>query len=278
MEINDTIRKQMGSWNDLFAPFIQSEKWDKIFGTLKQQSQAKKIIIPASIDVFKSFELLDRTKLKAIFVLMDPYPSFKEGKMIASGIPMSCSITKELQPSLYNFYQSIEDSYFKFDPDMDWRADNSYLLTEEHVLLLNTSLTVEKDKVGSHSQLWMPFMQFFIEGIINKYYTGLPIILCGNSAQKLEKYISPMLHYILKVEHPVAGQYAGNRAWEYKDCFEWCNRIIESNNGPEHKIRWWRKKGEDNYSDLPDWVTNTKTSSNLSKTPTDSELTKDMPF
>lgn len=255
MEINDDIKRRLGNWWPLFLPFIQSQKWDDIFANIKMQAQANRIIIPKSVDLFKSFELVDRQKLKAIVVLMDPYPSFtKDGVMIANGVPMSCANTGALQPSLELWYTGMEEAYFGFDPDFDKRPDNSYLLKEEHVMLLNTALTVERDKVGSHSQIWLPFMKFFIEEVINKHYRGLPIVLCGQAAQKLEKFFDPMLHYIKKIEHPVAASYQ-NRAWKHEDVFEWVNNIIRNNNGKEEEIRWYRKKGEHKKEEeWPDWV------------------------
>lgn len=241
METNDKIREQLGSWHDLLLPFIESSQWDSIFTQLKMQSQAGKIIIPKAPDLFRSFEYCDRHKLKALMILMDPYPSFKGDIMISDGYPMSCERTGMLQPSLQLFYDAIEIDYLGFDPDMDMRPDNSYLSKEEHIMLLNPSLSVEKDKVGSHSTCWHPFTVYFIEEILNKFYTGLPIILCGQQAQKLEKHFAPMLHYIIKCEHPVAASYQ-NRLWDNNNCFKKVDEIIRQNNGPAFVPRWWRKK------------------------------------
>jgi len=254
MIINDTIKGQLGNWWPLFLPFIESSKWDEIFTNLKMQSQAHRVIIPKYVDTFKSFELVDKDKVKAIFFLMDPYPTFKNDVMIADGVPMSCKNTGILQPSLQLFYDAIEGDYLGFDPDFDARPDNSYLLKEEHVMLINTSLTVEKDKVGSHAQLWAPFMRFFIEEVLNKNFRGLPIILCGQSAQKLERYFNPMLHYIKKIEHPVAASYQ-SRLWNHDDVFKWINNLIKMNNGEDQQVRWYRTKSEAAANELPDWVT-----------------------
>jgi uracil-DNA glycosylase len=256
MQITDKIRQQLGTWTDLFVPFIETSAWDKIFTDLKMQVQARRTIVPKSANIFKSFELCDRNKMKAIIVLMDPYPSFtKDGEMIANGIPMDCGNTGKLQPTLELFHQGIEDCYFGFSPDYDKRVDISYLLKEENVLLLNSSLTCERDKPGSHSQLWLPFMKFLIEEILNKYYRGIPIVLCGAQAQKLEKYIQPMLHHILHVEHPVAANYQ-NRMWRHENMFKWINNILISNNGDAYGIQWHRSKTYTN--ELPQWVTENK--------------------
>lgn len=251
MQITDKIRQSLGDWTDMFAPFIQSEQWDNIFNTLKTLSMNKRVVIPKSPDVFKSFELCSRHKVKAIVFLMDPYPSTtKDGELIADGVPMSCKGKSKLQPTLEKWYMGIENDFGNYEknivgfiPDMDQSGDIDFLLTEEGVLLLNSCLTCEKDKPGSHLELWTPFMKFFIEEIVNKYYKGLPIVLCGTQAQKLERFINPIMHYSLKVEHPAASSY-NNRFWEHQEMFRWINKILKMNNGEEYQIRWYRTVDE----------------------------------
>ena len=247
MQITGTIKERLGTWVEVLAPFIQTEKWDKIFSTLKNLSSNKIIVIPKAPDVFKSFELCDRKNVKAVVILMDPYPSLtKKGEIIADGVPMSCKGKERLQPTLDKWYMAIEedfgdckDSVPGFMPDIDRSGDIDFLLKEEGVLLLNSSLTCIKDKPGSHADLWFPYMQFLIEDVLNKYYSGLPVILCGAQAQKLEKFFNPLLHYVLKVEHPVAAGYA-MRPWNHQGCFKWVNSIIKNNNGEEYQIKWYR--------------------------------------
>lgn len=253
MQISDKLKAQLGTWCHSLTPFIEnSGEFEKIFGYLKEQTQVKKkLIIPKAPDLFKSLEYCDKSKLHAVIVLMDPYPTLKEVKgkepiMIANGIPMDCSNTGAPQPSLEIWYDGMIDVY-GFDPDMDKRADLSYLLKEEHVLLINSSLSVEHQKVGSHETLWRPFMVELFR-ILNDEHRGLPIVLCGTSAQKYEKEINPLLHYILKCEHPIAASYA-NRAWDHKNLFLWVNNIIKNNNGVAEQVQWYRKKvWQDNKS------------------------------
>ena len=59
--------------------------------------------------------------------------------------------------------------------------------------------------------------------------------------EKYEKEINPLLHYILKVEHPVAASHA-NRQWNHQNMFKWVNNIIRNNNGESECIRWTRNK------------------------------------
>ena len=255
MQITDKIKSQLGNWWEVLQPFIESDRWDKIFRFLREEAQVKKkTIIPKAPDLFKSLEYTDRHKLRAVILLMDPYPTMRKERdkttevMVANGIPMDCSNTGYMQSSLEQWYMAITDCY-GLDPDMDKRVDISYLLKEEHVLLINSSLSVERDRSGSHATVWKEFMEELFK-ILNTYYKGLPIVLCGAQAQKYEKDINPLLHYILKVEHMAAASHQ-NRVWAHQDLFKWVNNIIKNNNGESECIQWYRRKS---YKEIePTW-------------------------
>jgi uracil-DNA glycosylase len=244
MVINDRLREQLGSWLVYLEPFITSDRFDKILAFLKQEVANKKTVIPDSALLFKSFQLCDRKKVKAIILLMDPYPTIKQvGKntvKVSNGIPLDCSNTNVAQPSLQQWYGALTEEY-GFDPDMEQRNDISYLLTEEHVLLLNSSLTVVENTPGSHVAIWTEFMSFFFSEVINVFFSGLPIVLVGKQAQQYEKDIDPFRHHILKVEHMAAAAYQ-NRMWNHGNLFQWINKIVENNNGYHEKIKWKRAR------------------------------------
>jgi uracil-DNA glycosylase len=242
MQVTEKLTTQFGSWLELFKGFIESKEFDNIFAVLKASTKAGKEVFPKSAEVFKSFELCDRHKMKALILLQCPYATKRNGTIIANGLPMDCSnIAPYEQPSLYQWYQALEEQY-EFDPFNDLRQNLSYLLQEEHVMLLNSALTVEAGKPDSHAKLWEPFMKFFFEEIVDKYYRGIPVVFVGKSAQAYEKYIMPISHYIKKVEHPAAAAYA-DRKWKHDNMHLWINEVLEKTNGPEHKINWFRKKG-----------------------------------
>ena len=256
MQVNDKLKEQFGTWLELFRPFIESEAFDKIFSTLKATTKAGKEVYPASSEVFKSFRLCDRHKMKALVLLQCPYATKRQGVVVASGIPMDCSnIAPYEQPTLYQWYQALEEQY-GFDPFNDLRCDLTYLLQEEHVMLLNSALTVEAGRPDSHAQLWEPFTKFFFEEIVDKYYRGIPVVFVGKTAQAYEKYIMPISHYIKKVEHPAAAAYA-DRKWRHDNVHTWLNEILEKTNGPDHKVNWFRKKDVEVkvYNPAPDTTT-----------------------
>lgn len=254
MKYEGKILEQLGDWSIWFKSFIEGKGLGKIYSFLKGEVGKKKEVLPISSSVFRSFALCPRDSVKCVVFMMDPYPTkSKEGVIISDGVPMSCKNTGKLQPSLEFWYQKIEEQYGGFNVNMDYRYDCSYLLKEEGVLLLNSSLTVEMQKPGSHSEIWLPFMQYFIEEILNIYYRGLPIVMCGEKAQRLEKFINPLIHRIHKTSHPASVAHSGGSFWS-TDMFTFIDKIIEANNGPESRIRWWRNKEESDMP-LPEWIT-----------------------
>lgn len=240
MQITDEkLVELFGTWSVHMRPIVESKEWDALYRMLKERTQQKQVVIPRSVDVWKSWRLCDRQKVKCVVIGQDPYPSMKGETMIANGVPFDCSNTGMLQPSLWSIWEKLEEK--GFDPDMWQMADISWWLTQEHVMLINSCGTTEKDRPGCHWPYWEPIMKMFIE-VLNTNYRGLPICLLGEQAKKLEKWIDPLVHRIYTCEHPVmAGRF--NRKWN-TNMFEWVNDIIEANNGPEYRIRWTRKKGE----------------------------------
>ena len=242
----EKIKDKLGDWAPVLRSFLESKEFDNIFAQLKNATQVQqKTVCPSSADIFRSYRLCSRHRVKAIIITPSPYATLRMGTMIADGIPFSCkNIHPYEQPILYSWWQALEHEY-GFDPDNDLRTDLSYLLKEERVLLVHSSETVELNKPEIHAILWEPFWKFMIEEVINTLYRGLPIVLIGNQSAKLEKYITPMLHHVLKVEDPVvAVQY--NRSWKSDGMFSWVNRILAANNttGYQNEVRWVKKRGE----------------------------------
>ena len=133
------------------------------------------------------FQLLK--DIKVICLFQDPYFTFKDNQPIANGIALDCSITQKQQPTLRQFFCGIEEELYG-GLSLDWSTEECDLsfLCQQGIMMLNASLTVEKDKAGSHKQLWKPFTNYVIEKIVNKY--NIPIVLLGKDAQEYESLIT----------------------------------------------------------------------------------------
>jgi uracil-DNA glycosylase len=216
----------LGDWAYKLKPFIESEQCDQIYAKLKADSQKGKVILPASQDTFRAFKTTPYKNLKVVFLMYDPYPWVKNGVPVADGIALSCKNTGILQPALEKFYEGIEDDT-GLNLTGERKADLEHLCVQG-CMMLNTALTVEKDKVGSHYELWKPFTTYLFEEVFAKHNKGLIFVLCGKESHYYEKFIFPHQHYIIKLEHPAAAAHQ-LRMWKHEKVFSSINKLVKEN-------------------------------------------------
>ena len=103
--------------------------------------------------------------------------------------------------------------------------------SKQGVLLLNSVLTVENGKPGSHSKLgWEKFTNQVIK-LISKKKSNLVFMLWGGYAKKKEKIIYDNQHLILKSGHP--SPLSANRGfWFGNKHFSKCNDFLT-----KHKLK-----------------------------------------
>lgn len=223
----------MNFWTKLMSP-----KWARVLQNLLNDKSTNDLIstigsyyktkdlCPNQKDVFRAFKEVDYSNLKVVIIGQDPY---HDGKS-ACGLAFANSMDKQgVSPSLKRILNETPNKGYFTDKDLSsW--------TSQGVLLLNTALTVEKGKPGSHVDLWKNFTKNTITSISNST-SGLIFMLWGAHAQSYKSCIDENLHYILEAEHPVAGAYQG-RSWQSNDCFDKANDILLKNNGVDFIINW----------------------------------------
>ena len=222
-------RLQPSGWATKLRGFIQSSDFDKILDTLYKLREDGKRFTPPLKQVFRAFEECPVNKLKVIMIGQDPYPHLG----VADGLAFSCSNTGKPQPSLIKIFEAVDSTVYdnerrEYNPDLTRWANQG-------VLLLNSALTCEIDKVGSHYNIWKEFIAYTMD-IINFSDGGLIFVLMGKQAQELEGLIGEH-HYIIKTTHPAYASYT-KQLWECENLFNEINRIIKGQNGPEFLINW----------------------------------------
>lgn len=216
-------------WATKLKSFVYSSEFDKILETLYQEREDGKRFTPPLKQVFRAFEECPVDKLKIVMIGQDPYPFMG----IADGLAFSCSNTMKPQPSLQQIFGALDLTVYngefpEHNPDLTRWANQG-------ILLLNSSLTVQIDKIGSHYHIWNEFIMYVMD-MLNLTNTGLIFILLGKKAEELEQVIGPN-HYILKATHPASAAYSKTQ-WDCKNIFNEANRIITEMNGPEQQIIW----------------------------------------
>jgi uracil-DNA glycosylase len=222
-------RLKPSGWADKFKSFIQSSDFDNILETLYKQREEGKRFTPPLKHVFNAFQNCPLNDLKIVVIGQDPYPQFG----VADGMAFSCGITMKPQPSLRNMFEAIEQTVYQEFPT--YQDPNLARWANQGVLLLNTALTCEVDKIGSHVNLWHDFTMYVLD-MLNLTSSGLIFMLLGKQAQELEPFIGQN-HYILKASHPASAAYT-KTVWDCSDVFNKANEIIKGNNGPQFTINW----------------------------------------
>ena len=147
-----------------------TEKWDKILeeeykkdyfiNMLKtlQIEYRTKTIFPPKQDVFKALKLTDYDNIKIVILGQDPYHGTGE----AEGLSFSVQDGIRKPPSLKNIFKELKDDLGYDEPE----SGSLIRWAKEGVLLLNSLLTVEKDKPLSHKKLgWETFTDEIIKKI-----------------------------------------------------------------------------------------------------------------
>jgi uracil-DNA glycosylase len=216
-------------WATKLRGFIKSSDFTKVLETLYKLREDGKRFTPPLKQVFNAFKNCPVNKLKVIMIGQDPYPHMG----VADGMAFSCSNTMRPQPSLKNIFEAVDSTVYdnehrEYDPNLTRWA-------EQGVLLLNSALTCEIDKVGSHYSIWKDFIAYVMD-ILNFTDSGLIFVLMGKQAQELEGLIGNH-HHIIKESHPASAAYT-KTVWDCGDMFNQINKIINGQNGPEFKINW----------------------------------------
>ena len=219
-----TIQEYFGDWSKV----VDLQEADRI---IKKLSASNHIICPQLKDIFKCFRLCSLSNLRVVLIGQDPYPQ----KGVATGLAFANSPdTPEdsyspsleiLRESVINY--TIPHRRVTFAPDLEkWEAQG--------VLLLNSALSCEVGRVGSHTLLWRPFIKSLLTNL-SKYHTGLVYLLMGTQAQSLEPYINKQFNHVIHIRHP--SWYARQRQRMPSDIWQEINTILIGQNG--YGIEWF---------------------------------------
>lgn len=215
-------------WGDKLKTFILSSDFDKILTALLQQARDGERFTPPLKQVFRAFEECPYSELRVVMMGQDPYPALG----VADGISFSSSNDGRVQTSLRYMFKEIEatvypEGGYKWDPDLArW--------SRQGVLMLNTALTTNIGKVGTHYGIWEPFMAFLLD-ILSFQNPGLIYVFMGAKAKTWAESIPENNHKIFTM-HPAAAAHNNSDHWHSGDCFNKINQILTGNNGD--KIIW----------------------------------------
>ena len=180
-------------WDEILKEEYQKEYFIKLLKILQIEYRTK-TVFPKKSEVFRALRLTDYDQIKIVILGQDPY----HGEGEAEGLSFSVKDGIRKPPSLRNIFKELHNDLGYDEPK------NGSLIkwAKEGVLLLNSMLTVQKNKPLSHKPLgWEQFTDEVIKKI-NEKETPVVFILWGAYARSKKKYITNPNHYIIESAHP----------------------------------------------------------------------------
>jgi len=165
----------------------------KLYNFLCKERQ-NKIIYPASNDVFNCFKITPFDKVKVVILGQDPYC----GENQAHGLSFSVLPGCQLPSSLINIYKELYD-------DLGILVKKNGCLVywaEQGVLLLNSILTVEHGKPGSHAELGWEIFTNKVVKLLSDCDKKIIFVLWGKHALLKYDLINFNKNFLIVSSHP----------------------------------------------------------------------------
>lgn len=223
-----TIEEYFGDWMKV----LDKTEAMKIMGWLRTVNP--NTLCPALPNVFRAFKLCPYNKCRVVFIGQNPYPQ----KGVATGVLFGNSKNTpedKLSPSL----QVVKESAINYEiPHNPLVFDNTLeSWAKQGILMINSALTCEVNRVGSHVNEWRPFVSKLLKNLSTRE-TGIIYVLFGKQAQTLKPYIDDRYNDIIEVEHP-AFFARTNQIMPYS-VFTRVNDLLYGRYG--EKIEWYKEE------------------------------------
>jgi uracil-DNA glycosylase len=185
------LKKQIkNEWYEFLSPIIKSKTFKKNFAQVVNE-YARTKCYPPQDKIFKAFELCKFEDLKVILVGNGPANdgsstglAFDQGSYTPLMNVMHTGYCKEYPGSFNTKFMDGELSHW----------------AKQGILMLNTSLTVQKGKTGSHAGMWIYFIDKLFKKL-NEIDKPLLFITWGIDATTIaDKEIKK--HRIISAYHP----------------------------------------------------------------------------
>lgn len=223
---------QQGKYFEYFGNWTRVIDQKVLYNTILEINKlyaSYRAMTPKYQDIFKAFNICPLERLRVVILGYDPYPQ----KDVATGIAFGNKRETEiLSPSLEILKEAL------INPELPHYDSPKFDITLESwarqgVLLLNSALTTEVGKTGSHTNLWRPFISTTLRNLSN-YTTGIVYVLLGQQAQSFEPYIDKRFQNVIKEKHPA--YYVRTEKLMPVDLFVGINKLLYEKNG--EKIKW----------------------------------------
>ncbi|MEM7662500.1 MAG: uracil-DNA glycosylase [Pseudomonadota bacterium] len=185
---------QSDVWRAQLSAAMDAPSFDRLNEALKERQQSGAVVFPPAEQIFAAFNLTPFETVKVVILGQDPY----HGADQAMGLSFSVPNGVRSPPSLKNIFKEIEADI----GSLSLKNGDLTPWARQGVFLLNTSLTVEEGRPGSHAKLgWSPFTDAAVSAL-SAGRDHLVFMLWGAHAQKKQVLIDSQKHLVLSAAHP----------------------------------------------------------------------------
>lgn len=212
------------NWDIILKDEIKKEYFKTLEIFIKKEYKTK-IVYPPYENIFDALRFTDYNQVKVVILGQDPYHGLGE----AHGLSFSVKNGVKKPPSLQNIFKELY-------ADLGIKREESDLTdwAKKGVLLLNSIMTVEKDKPLSHKEKgWEIFTDNIIKKL-NERTEPIVFILWGNYAKSKKVLITNLQHKIIESSHP--SPLSASRGFFGSRPFSKTNKFLKQNNIKE--INW----------------------------------------
>lgn len=214
-----------------------NKKWDIVLkdemkkdyfrnlGIFVKNEYRTKMIFPPYQNIFDALRFTDYDDVKVVILGQDPYHGLGE----AHGLSFSVRENVKMPPSLQNMFKELYS-------DLGIKRTKSDLTdwAKEGVLLLNSIMTVEKDKPLSHKDKGWEIFTDTIISKLNERIDPVIFVLWGSFARSKKELITNSRHKIIESVHP--SPLSANRGFFGSKPYSKINNYLKQMNKEE--IKW----------------------------------------
>lgn len=179
-------------WRAVTEAFRVSAVGRGLIDFIDERVRAGAVVYPAR--VFRALEHGGPQTVRVLILGQDPY----HGPGQAQGLAFSVPDGQRLPPSLRNIYREVSDDTGRPSP----ASGDLGRWAMQGVLLLNTVLTVEQGRAGSHAGRGWEVLTDALIRTVSQRSPGCVFLLWGASAQTKRALIDADRHAVLACNHP----------------------------------------------------------------------------
>ncbi|OAV46113.1 uracil-DNA glycosylase [Lewinella sp. 4G2] len=203
-------------WKAALADEFEKPYFRNLISFIKQEKADGKEIYPAGSLIFNAYDTTPLSQVKVVILGQDPYHNPGQAMGLSFSVPKG--VTRP--PSLRNIYKELNTS-------LDIPISTSGDLTkwaEQGVFLLNSMLTVERNRPGSHQRSgWQFFTDASIKAI-SDHRENVVFMLWGAFAKKKAALINADKHLVLSSAHP--SPFSADKGFFGNDHFKLANEYL----------------------------------------------------